>query len=124
MSTKRKHAIEEVCKNHMTHQFFKASGHQGLLIEKKFFRGLCVQYFGPRLVFVWSGGDILHTYKSKFRNVHMCASRGFDIRRDLPLFATSLLNMALSNCYGIFDRNYVCCCPLPLNQNNLVHKIH
>ena len=29
MSTKRKHAIEEICKNHMTHQFFKASGHQG-----------------------------------------------------------------------------------------------
>ena len=71
-------------------------------------RGLCGQYFAPLLLFVFVRGDTLHTYTSKFRNVHMCASREFDIRRVLPLFATYILNTAPSNYYGILGHISVC----------------
>ena len=38
----------------------------------------------------------------------MSVSRGFDIGRDLPLFATYILNTAPSNYYGILGHISVC----------------
>ena len=108
MSTKRNHAIEEICKNPHGAAVFQSQWPSGSPFRKKIFRGLCGQYFAPLLLFVFVRGDTLHTYTSKFRNVHMSASRGFDISRDLPLLLTYILNMALSNCFGIFDRISVC----------------